>query len=222
MKQVISALIVIIIAASLATMGTLASFSDIETSPGNYFETGSLDLQLADADEYYGAEPLGDSVNMTWDYIAQGYGPNGGLNPDDSLVGTVWLRNVATDDASRLDISCFTQNFDEEGNPTSDGGKDTAMRIDNLTYTCDITDPTTVVPIVWNDGMSWDTTYIDDTDGDLRITLYDWEQHDICGLAPPAVDSEATLDMVVTYAPVDPDQYAGHETIMTLTFGLFQ
>jgi predicted ribosomally synthesized peptide with SipW-like signal peptide len=218
MKQVISALIVIIIAASLATMGTLASFSDIETSPGNYFETGSLDLQLADADEYYGAAPLGDSVNMTWDYRLQ---HPGGMEPGQSLVGTVWLRNLGTDDASRLDISCFTQNFDAEGNPRFDG-KDTAMRIDNLTYTCDITDPTTIVPIVWNDGMFWNTTYIDDMDGDLRITLHDWVSHDICGLTPPAVDSEATLYMVVTYAPIDPDEYAGHETIMTLTFGLFQ
>jgi predicted ribosomally synthesized peptide with SipW-like signal peptide len=221
MKQVLSALIVIIIAASLATMGTLASFSDTETSPGNYFQTGSLDLQLADADEDYGEEPLGDSVNMTWDYRAQGYGDNGGLNSGDSLVGTVWLRNIGTDDVSCLDISCFTQNFDAEGNPFDDG-KDTAMKIDELTYTCDITDPTTVVPIVWNGGMSWDTTYIADMDGDLMITLCDWEQHDICGLMPPAVDSEATLYMMVTFAPPDPNPYAGHETIMTLTFELFQ
>jgi predicted ribosomally synthesized peptide with SipW-like signal peptide len=221
MKQVISALIVIIIAASLATMGTLASFSDIETSPGNYFETGSLDLQLKDADEDYGVDPLGDSVTMTWDYRAQGYEDNGGLNPGDSLEGTVYLRNVGTDDASRLDISCFTQNFDEEGNPTFDG-KDTAMRIDNLIYTYDITDPTTIVPIVWDDGMSWDTTYIDDMDGDFRITLHDWVLHDICGLTSPAVDSEATLYMMVTFDPPDPNPYAGHETIMTLTFELLQ
>ena len=218
MKQAISALIVIIIAASLATMGTLASFSDTETSPGNYFETGSLDLQLKDADEDYGVDPLGDSVTMTWDYIAQGYGDNGGLNPGDSLVGTVWLRNVATDDASRLDISCFTQNFDEEGNPTFDGGKDTAMRIDKLTYTYD----STVVAIVWGDGTSWNPEYIADMDEDDRITLHDWVLHDICGLTPPAVDSEATLYMMVTFDPPDPNPYAGHETIMTLTFQLFQ
>jgi len=218
MKQVISALIVIIIAASLATMGTLASFSDIETSPGNYFETGSLDLQLADADEYYSEEPLGDSVTMTWDYGLQH--PDG-MEPGQSLVGTVWLRNVGTDDASRLDISCFTQNFDEEGNPFLDG-KDTAMRIDELTYTYDSTDPTTDVPIVWNNGLSWNTTYIADMDLDGMITLHDWEQHDICGLTPPAVDSEATLYMMVTFAPPDPNPYAGHETIMTLTFELFQ
>lgn len=218
MKQVLSALIVIIIAASLATMGTLASFSDTETSPGNYFETGSLDLQLADADEYYGEEPLGDSVTMTWDYRLQ---HPGGMDPGQSLVGTVWLRNVGTDDVSRLDISCFTQNFDEEGNPTFDG-KDTAMRIDELTYTYNITDPTTIVPIVWNDGMSWDTTYIDDMDDDLSITLHDWVLHDICGLTPPAVDSQATLYMKVTFAPPSPNPYAGHETIMTLTFELFQ
>jgi len=218
MKQVISALIVIIIAASLATMGTLASFSDIETSPGNYFQTGSLDLQLADADEYYSEEPLGDSVTMTWDYGLQH--PDG-MEPGQSLVGTVWLRNVGTDDASRLDISCFTQNFDEEGNPFLDG-KDTAMRIDELTYTYDSTDPTTDVPIVWNNGLSWNTTYIADMDLDGMITLHDWEQHDICGLTPPAVDSEATLYMMVTFAPPDPNTYAGHETIMTLTFELFQ
>ena len=56
MKQVLLAVTVIIVGASLAGVGTYASFSDIETSQGNYFETASLNLQLKDADEDYGED----------------------------------------------------------------------------------------------------------------------------------------------------------------------
>lgn len=215
MKQVLLALTVIIVVASLATVGTYASFSDIETSQGNYFGTGSLNLQLKDGNEDYGQDPLGESVTMTWDYELP-Y-PTG-MQPGNSLVGTVWIRNIATANASRLDVSCFTENFDENHDPTYDG-KNTTMLINELTYTYD---STTIVPIVWADGEDWDTDYIDDEDGDDRITLYDWEEHDICGLTPPAVDSEAHLYMKVTFDPPDPDMYAGHETIMRLTFALLQ
>lgn len=216
MKQVLLAVTVIIVVASLAAVGTYASFSDIETSEGNYFRTGSFDLQLKDADEGYGEDPEGESVAQTWDFELQGYAPNGGLDPGEWLVGTVYLKNFGTVEALSLDIGCFTENFDEDGIPTFDG-KNTTMLINELTYTYD----STTVPIVWNNGASW-AGYIDDEDGDLRITLYDWEEHSICGLTPPAVNSEAELYMMVTFDPPISNPYAGHETIMRLTFALMQ
>jgi len=175
-----------------------------------------LNLQLSDANEDYGEDPEGDSVTMTWDYELQGYGDidDGGLEPGESLVGTLYIKNNSTSDASRLDISCFTENFDEAGNETHDG-KNTSMLINELTYTYG-----TPILIVWDDGTDWDTNYIDDEDGDFVITLYDWENHEITNLTPPAVDSVATLYMMVTFAPPDPNPYEGHETIMRLTLAL--
>lgn len=238
MKQVLLAIVVIVVVASLGVVGTYAGFVDTEVSEGNTFQAGSIDLQLGDTitggegvasfilDEDYGEDPLGDSVSETW-HFEPIY--SGGMQPGDWLESRVFLRNFGTMEGDSLTIDCVNVNYDEYNNPTN-VPKDAVMVIDYLKY---YNSP--LVDIVWNGGASWDTNYIIDIDSDGRITLHDLEVHGISGLdAPPLVDGVAPewalLDMKVVFDPPaigdisHPywrfDQYASFQTNMTLIFTL--
>ena len=79
------------------------------------------------------------------------------------------------------------------------------------------------VEIVWNDGTEWDTGYIDDVDGDGKITLYDFKNHGVTNLLPP-VSGLSSFSMKVTFGDVsiDLNEYQGDRTQMVLVFALFQ
>jgi len=229
MRQVLLALITIIAVASLGAVGTYASFSDIETSRGNYLEMGSLDLQLGDTkpypggsfpyepDEDYGDDP--DSVTLTWDYEL-GYSLQGMMIPGDTLASMVKLQNVGSIVGSSLDISCSNQNSAPGSGPLD---KDTQMIIDALLYH----NMGNTLNLLANPDPD---KCITDQDGDGKITLNDWELDPIVGLTPPPLGAQAYLEMTVLFDPTapfvlppgDPDSYQGCWTNMTLLFALMQ
>ena len=195
MKRILLSVVVILAVASLATVGTLAHFSDTETSAGNYLETGSIDLKLADPDEWFGEDPLGDSVTQTW------YLP--GSLPGDVVEGELSLTNYGDTPADHVDINCVNQNFDPAGGPSD---KDTVMIITEIKYnTLDL------LPL------------LTPTRPDGKITLDDLEAQGLHGLDPPGGPSVGggplTLKMTVEFDPTA-TAYQGHKTIMTLIFTL--
>jgi len=248
MRHILASIVIIIAVASLATAGTIAHFSDTEESISNTLQTGSLDLQLGDTypypnnpnteppggpkfllDEFYGQDPLGDSVTRTWD---RRLGYPDGMQTGDFLESRVYLRNAGSSEGTGLDIGCVNLNYDPAGNLATER-KDAVMAIEYLTYYYNTTGE---VDIVWTDGSGvqhWNTAYIDDVDDvggvyDGRITLHDWELHGISGLTPPPLGEVGCLDMKVVFDPsTDPahpyyhvDSYQGFKTEMTLIFTL--
>jgi len=226
MKQVMLALTVILVVAVLAGVGTYASFSDIETSTGNYLETGSLDLQLGDdapivvrsdntieyppaIAEGFGEDPLGDSVTETWLLP--------GADVGDSVDSCVYVRNVGSlSGGDHLDIYCTIENIDLYGGISN---KDEMLVINSLIYR---NGPG--IPLVWTtpSGQGYNYPYVSDSDTDGRITLHDLALYGIRGLPVPSSDF-TRLEMSVTFdvlPGVDPNQYQGDETRMTLTFHL--
>jgi predicted ribosomally synthesized peptide with SipW-like signal peptide len=226
MKQILLALVVIVVVAALAGVGTYASFSDIETSTGNYLETGSLDLQLGDdapivirkdngieyppaIAEGFGDEPLGDSVTETWLLP--------GADVGDTVDSCVYVRNVGSlSGGDHLDIYCVTENIDFYGGISN---KDEMLVINNLIYR---NGPG--IPLVWTTtaGQQYNYPYISDSDTDGRITLHDLVLYGIRGLPVPSSDF-TRLEMSITLdvpPGVEPDQYQGDETRMTLIFNL--
>lgn len=225
MKKVIIALVTIVSVASLATVGTFAHFSDTEESKDNYLETGSLDLQLGDdapivmrsdgntehpsaIAEGFGEDPLGDSVTETWLLP--------GADVGDTVDSCVYVRNLGSLAGDHLDIHCTIENID-----LYDGisNKDEMMVINNLIYR---NGPG--IPLVWTNtsGQQYNNLYVSDNDTDGRITLHDLALHGIRGLPVPSSDF-TRLEMSVTLdvpLGVDPDQYQGDETRMTLIFNL--
>ena len=227
MKEIVSALIVILAVASLATVGTLAHFSDTELITDNYLETGSLDLQLGDeapevirydgtaeypsaTAEGHGEDPLGDSVTETWLLPSADVG--------DSVNSCVYVRNVGSLSGDNISVYCTIENIDFYGGTSN---KDEMLVINTLIYY-----NTASISIVWTDGAGQhcQVPYMANMDSDPRITLHDLKLHGIPGL--PVPNSTFTrLEMSVTFdvpAGIDPDQYQGDETRMTLTFNLVQ
>lgn len=191
MKRILLSVIVILAVASLATVGTFAYFSDSESSQGNTLQMGSLDLKLADPSEWFGDDPLGDSVTQTW-YLPDSM-------PGDVVTGELQLANYGTTPADHVDIDCVNQNFDPLGGWSD---KDTVMIIKVMTYNS-------------QDLLALLTP----TRPDGKITLHDLEQQGLQGLDPPGGPSvpggPLTLSMTIEFDPAAV-VYQGHKTIMTL------
>jgi predicted ribosomally synthesized peptide with SipW-like signal peptide len=249
MRHILAGIVIIMAVVSLATAGTIAHFSDTEESISNTLQTGSLDLQLGDTypypsnpntdppsgslfvlDEYYGEDPLGESVTRTWDR-RMGY-PDG-MQTGDFLESRVYLRNAGSSEGTCLDIGCVNLNYDGAENLSTER-KDAVMAIEYLTYYYNTTGEVDIVWINESTGQQeWDDNYIDDVDDvggvyDGRITLHDWELHGISGLTPPPLGEVGYLDMKVIFDPsTDPAHpyyheysYQGFKTEMTLIFTL--
>jgi len=224
-KQVLLALTVILVVASLAGVGTYASFSDIETSTGNYVETGDLDVQLGDdapmvtrkdgtieypsaTPEDFGEDPMGDSVTETWLL------PNAVVG--DTVDSCVWIRNMGSIDGEYLNVYCTTENIDFYG---EESNKDEMLVINDLIYR---NGPG--IPLVQTtpSGQQYQHPYVSDDDGDGRITLHDLALYGIRDLPIPSSDF-SRLEMSVTFdvpPGVDHNQYQGDETRITFTFHL--
>jgi predicted ribosomally synthesized peptide with SipW-like signal peptide len=202
MKQILLSVVVILAVASLATVGTLASFSDIETSVGNYFATGNVNLTLADPDEDFGEDPLGESVQATWmlsDAI-----------PGDMVTSYVTLKMIDGAGDYNVDITCHNQNIDAEGGTSE---KDREMIITHMIYGSYL--------IIWGEENSFDDFWIGDMDGDGQISLDELEAQGIGGLPPPAV-AGTPFTMNIKFDEDADNEHKGDRTIMTLTFTLLQ
>lgn len=200
MKQILSSIIVIVAVASLATGATIAHFSDTETSVGNVIETANVDLTLADPDEDFGQDPLGQSVEATWmlpDAI-----------PGDMVTSYVTLKSIDGANGSYVDISCHNQNIDAGGGSCD---KDKEMIITQMIYGCD--------SIIWGEENSFDDYWIRDIDGDGQISLDELEAQGILGLPPPAV-AGTPFTMTVKLDDDAGNEYEGDKTLMCLTFNL--
>ncbi|MFC1983929.1 SipW-dependent-type signal peptide-containing protein [Chloroflexota bacterium] len=225
MKQILLALTVVLVVASLAGVGTYASFSDIETSTGNYVETGDLDMQLGDdapmvtrsdgtienpsaIPEDFGEDPLGDSVTETWLL------PNAQVG--DTVDSCVWVRNVGSISGEHLNVYCTIENIDFYGGVSN---KDEMLVINDLIYR---NGPG--IPLVQTtpDGQQYQYPHVADDDGDGRITLHDLALYGIRDLPVPSGDF-SRLEMSVTFdvpPGVDPNLYQADETKMTFIFHL--
>jgi len=105
MKKQLMSIMVIGIAALFLGAGTFAYFSDIETSEGNTFTAGTLDLQLSnDGTNYH------DGVTETWTISDWA--------PGDESCATLYATNVGS-----VDILEMTIHFDTVNNGAGDGSE---------------------------------------------------------------------------------------------------
>jgi predicted ribosomally synthesized peptide with SipW-like signal peptide len=202
MKQILASIIVILAVASLAGVATYADFSDIETSAGNYFATASLNLTLADEDEDFGEDPLGESVQATWmlkDAL-----------PRDMVTAYVTLKNTDGVNSHHVDITCHNQNIDAQGGTSE---KDKEMIITQMQYGS--------VLIIWGEVDSFDDNWIKDKDDDGQISLDELEEQGIDGL-PPLAAAGTPFTMTVKFDEDAGSEHVGDRTLMTLNFALLQ
>ncbi|MDI6640203.1 MAG: TasA family protein [Methanocellales archaeon] len=125
MNRVIAASLTIFFVTVLVSGSTFAYFRDTETSTGNTFTAGTMDLKVSDWDE-----PFGDGVTATWTIS--------NMKPGDIIGGWISLQNFGSIEADHVEIKCSNSVTDPPG-PESDTEEgttdmDEAMEIIWLTY----------------------------------------------------------------------------------------
>lgn len=89
MKKILLSLVMITLAASVATGATRAYFSDTETSVGNTFTAGTLDLKVGNQDDPLVVHITRDNMKPQAPWSYQGYNNQWILKNTGSLPGTI-------------------------------------------------------------------------------------------------------------------------------------
>ncbi len=192
--KILIPIVAMAVVASGVSYGTFAFFADTETSAGNLFSAGTLDLTTNGAQGTTGT--IGDS----------------NFAPGDSASGSVVLaRAVGTLSAVDLDFSSSMAVTDDDGSSGTGGTCIDAEQMDKfLTVTSFSYGATDLLP------------QIVDADSDGRSTLDDLEFLGVLtDLADPGIAGK-TLSITVQYEPDAPGCNQADSVDMTLTFLMAQ
>jgi spore coat-associated protein N len=107
LKKLLISLIAVIVCAGMVG-STLAYFTDVETSTGNTFTAGTLDLQIKD-NSMWDPDPWGDGVDQTWVMANMIPGVS-------TVTNYVALRNTGSIAEDHVEIS-FDNAIDEQTAP---------------------------------------------------------------------------------------------------------
>ncbi len=121
MKKILGLTIAFMLLISMGSIGTWAYFQDTETSTGNVFAAGTLDLKTNDI----------DGVTQTLYAID--------LKPGDSVPGSITLRNAGTVASSTLDLAFTYGENDDIPNsvPMSADATAAVIEVTTLNYGID-------------------------------------------------------------------------------------
>lgn len=202
-KKALISVIVIGLVAMTAGAGTFAYFSDTETSTGNTFTAGTLDLKIRDSQGW------GDSgaADAEWTLTD--------MKPGDSISGTIGLKNIGSIEADHLDIACSYVIDDPEG-PESDTQENTPA--DYMADYMILVDMEYV-----HDGSITDClSLLTDNDGD-GIDLLELKQQGLDDLSPaPDGVGDERLTMWLKFSEDAGNDFQGDTLTVTLTFTLNQ
>lgn len=202
-----------------AGTGTLAYFQDTETSTGNIFTVGTMDLKVQDVD----TDPWTDGVTASWTL------PN--MMPGDQVYGHVDVDNIGSIDADHLEITCDYAVTEEVPQTESDTDPNTDLDPDWMAKHI------TITYAQYHDGdddidlltgkNACDSCYnadweIEDVDLDGRITLYDLKNDELDNLPAPDTIEQYTLKMTVKFDETAGNDFQGDTLTVTLTFTLNQ
>jgi len=115
MKKIMGLTIALMLLISMGGIGTWAYFQDTETSTGNVFAAGTLDLKTDDV----------DGVTQTL------YASN--LKPGDNVSGSITLKNTGSVAGSTLDLAFSYVESDSSPNPADMSANATAAQMELTT-----------------------------------------------------------------------------------------
>ena len=152
MKKLIGLGIAVAVIIALITTGTWALFSDTETSTGNEFQAGTIDLTLG--------ESGGAPITLT------------NMKPGDTASGTMTVTNVGTLPGSLYASSGYVEN-DMTSAPTPDMTADEVAKMLLITaFTADTVDILSQIPDTDTDSRITVYDMVNDTTG-AAVTDYD-------------------------------------------------
>ena len=217
-KKILASMLIIAVASMLLGAGTVAYFSDTETSTGNTFTVDcGPDLQIKDS-----GEDWSDGIGPEWTLTD--------MKPGDSVYGSVDLRNVGST-ADHLEITCnytiydpLGPESDTDGTPADDMAKQMIIIKCiygsngwwiNCLYGNYSGEPPKPENYTYNDWV------INDVDGDGKITLYDLKYDPIDDL--PLPDGwETRFDMTLKFSEDAGSEFIGDTLDVTMIFTLNQ
>lgn len=203
-KKLLLLTLTLLLVAGMAGAGTFAYFTDTETSTGNIFTAGTLDLKIKDGGLYWS------------DGIATAEWALSNMKPGDEAYGSVDLKNFGSVYANHTEITCDYTITDPPG-PEPDTEENTPadkmagkMVITTMTYS--YTNEVDCLP------------RITDENGNGVKDLYDLKA---CGGVDnlPLVQSGTQfgrLDMIVRFDPNAGNDFQGDTLNLTVVFTLNQ
>lgn len=225
-KNITYSFVIIALVALAASAGTLAYFTDSESSDGNTFTSGTMNLSLVDD---------GTPTFTEW-YITPS------MKPGDSSGGGLKIYNVGTIEATSMEIS-FSVVETESGTETSDTLPNSAVNMSKLLKIEDLVykdvGSTTNQDILIDGGIlkAIGITYgVSDLNNNGYIDLHDLSKITFDVDAPPAVSSDAQSEnhkeLFMKIRFVDDvnypgnseinNDYQGDKTELLVHFGLIQ
>lgn len=203
MKKILVSLSIIGIVAAIAIGGTVAYFYDTETSTGNTFTAGTLDLKIIDWNELIWQ----DGVTTTWQAVDMkpgdeflfpvefvGLGRTGSITPNHLEITSDYLINE--NDCLEPETNC--------ANSPDDMAKQ--MVITRFLY----------------NGVEY-LPSIQDVDLDGKKTFYDLKQVPVDNLPiPPLADGQQNFRLSVKFAETAGNDFQGDTFDLTMIFTLNQ
>ncbi len=194
-------LLATVLVAGLLGLGVHASFFDAETSHGNMFEDGVMDLKVKDQDELWA-----DGVHVTWwaDNIYPGW--------EKDYAQSLFFSNFGNVEADHVELTCsydIEQGTAESGSP-SNSADDFArcLQITRLEYRdtgwwLDLAAGTMGGSPPYPPGYQPGDWVIKDVDGDGIRTFYDLAHQDVDNLPKPLKDNLGPLHIELSLKCVE-------------------
>ena len=209
MRKLLLSMLATFLVIGLVGASTFAWFQDTETSTGNTFSAGTMDLKVSDWNEGFG-----DGVSATWTMS--------NMTPGVTTVGpfSVSLQNSGSIAANHVEIS-FSHSIDEATNPVESDTNPNSVAAD-LAKWIEITS------ITYTDGFSGTLT---DANGNGFLDLDDltWavnaaEGGPLDNLFPPPPNSSGTrtFQMTLKFNAGATNDIQGDILTTTVTFTLNQ
>ena len=227
MRKLLLSMLATFLVIGLVGAGTFAWFQDQETSTGNIFQAGTLDLKIRD---FADGQNWTDGVTKTWQMSNMTPGVT-------TVFGAVELKKEGSIAADHLEITCsYTVNDDPD--VESDTDKETwkfperfakYMQITEMIYSngawrfnCLTGQKYIRVDGVWvPDGAPQAKWRIDDLDGVGGVSLYDLNQVPLDDLTPPD-GSNTQLDLTLKFHQNAGNDLQGDTLNLTMIFTLNQ
>lgn len=211
MKKILVSSLAIFLVIGLVGSGTFTWFQDTETSIGNTFTAGTLDLKIRDQDEFYR-----DGVTATW--IASNMVPGHSWA---FLVPFVRMDAEGSIAPNHLEITCDYSVIEEVPQTEADTDPNTNLNPDSMAKVMEIT------RFIYRNG-DWSVNCltdlnskwrIQDQDGDSRITFYDLKKDPLDDLTPPnGVTTQ--LELSVKFHESADSRFQGDTFNLTMVFTL--
>jgi len=220
-KKILASMLIIAAASMLIGAGTVAYFSDTETSSGNVFQAGTgPDLKLS----HSSGGPWTDGVTGTWTLADMKPG-------NETQTASVFFKNFGSVPSSTMTITCNYTVTEESPQTESDTDPNTDDHPDEMAKYMIITmmvyknDWVNINCLTGHDsysGQTKDDWKINDANGDGKISLYELKLDPLINLpSPDTQDNKITqLDMRIKFDEDAGNDFQGDTFDLTMIFTL--